>query len=597
MAFDIESRTYWGFAESLAGGTASRIKVYGEKKNVIYSKDSQESLKEKFPPIGKVFVKTLIQSSYYTFQVEYNSRKKENDDEYLVVLSSLKPIKFHNLITILKLENPSTFPLEKIQELGQNQKTPLEDGTYFIRSLQDNELFGPFIKDQKGLIPKTGKEVPVYKIDDDFNSYIFENDKLLFILPDNHFNKNGEIDCMSNEQLQEWLRVKLKKSITFDDKAIKLLLDKIKELSFNANELDTDRFKRVFDCLEQYKFSYEELKDLFTKDGFEIINNKIESMRSEIKNDYEEKLNKELEELIKEKQIHEKEKHNILAEIKKFNIEKEKIQSEISDIEITHKQVDKNYDSLLLKLKVDAKINTEAQSIQSIKIKPLPFVVDCIGKSFDTIKREDGLEHFDLIEKNLTRAGYKKDEILHLYKSENGVLLKAQAVFIPCISWAYIYAQSIGNAKIYTMHIEHDWLHYRDFCDNGLIDIWIDAINNSEINYILVFEAINITQPECGMMPILDVIESYRPFLEGTKFGLPDNLKIFATILPCNENEIVGLKLSKRLFKSWGTFAEPSKQEYFIPLIKLDNAKQYGYFNPTDIRYQPQEPGDSYFGI
>ena len=259
------------------------------------------------------------------------------------------------------------------------------------------------------------------------------------------------------------------------------------------------------------------------------------------------------------------------------------------------KQITENYDSLLLNLRVGAKINAENQSVLSVNKNPLPFVVGCYGKSFDTIK-EDGLDHFYLIERNLTRVGYNGD-ILRLYRSENDVLLKAKALFVPCISWAYIYAQSVGNAMVYTMHIEHDWLYYHDFCNNGLIDIWTEAINNNEKNYILAFEALNITQPECGIMPLLDVINGYRPFLERTKYGLPHNLKIFATMLPCNENEIVGLKLSKKLFKSWGTFAKPDKEEYFIHLVLNNAEKQYGYFKPDDLSYKMLEPGDSYFGI
>jgi hypothetical protein len=595
MASDREGKIYWGFAETLAGGTASRIKVYGERKNNDYLKYSQESIKELFPPIGKVFVTKPI-SSYYHFQVEYNSRKKENEDEYLAAYQSWKLITFNKLIIIPKLENLSTFPLEEVQKLCQNQNIPMENGTYFIKILQNNELLGPFIKDQKGLIPKVGKEVPVYKIDDDFDNYILDNDKLLFFSPDRLFEKKDEIDCMSNEQLQDWLREKIKKSKNFDDKSTIELLSKINKLNvFDANNLDTARLKRVSDCLDQYKFSYDELKDLFVKDGFEEISNIIRNMRSEIRDEYEEELNKDVEIIKNEKLNLEKEKNDIIIEIQKLNSDKEKIQSEISNAEILQKQVTENYDSLLLKLKVDARINTESQSAHSVRIKSLPFVVDRIGKSFDTIK-EDGLDQFYLIEKNLLRYGYN-DALLKLYKNENAVLLKGQAIFIPCISWAYIYAQSIGNAKVYTMHIEYDWLHYRDFCDNGLIDIWTEAINNREKNYVLVFEALNITQPECGMMPLLDVIEGYRPFLEGTKFGLPDNLKIFATILSSNENETVGLKLSKKSFKSWGTFAEPDKKEYFIPL-KLNNVEQqYGYFEPANLSYQSQEPGDVYFGI
>ncbi|MDR2942708.1 MAG: hypothetical protein LBV17_08985 [Treponema sp.] len=596
MASDKEGKIYWGLAEELKGKTASRITVYGEKKNNIYLKYSQEDIKGLFPPIGKVFVTKPI-SSYQTFQIEYNSKKKENkdNDDYLAVDLSLKSIIFIKLITIQKLENPDTFPLEEIQKLWQNQKNPEGTGTYFIKISHNNELLGPFIRDQKELRPKTGKEVPVYEINNNFDDYIFDNDKLLFELSNIPFNKKGEVDCMSNLQLQDWLREKIKKSINFDDKSTITLLDKAKKLSiFDANDLDTARLKRVSDCLDQYKFSYEELKDLFAKDGFEKTNNIIKNMRSEIKDEYEKELNKDLEIIINQKQNIEKEKNIIITEIENLRTENEKIKSELSDLEKMQKQVNENYDLLLLKLKVDAKINTGIDSGQKNKIKPLPFIVSSVGKSFDTIK-EDGLDQFDLIKKNLSRTGYN-DHLLDLYRSENDVLLKAKTVFIPCISWAYIYAQSIGNAKVYTMHIEHDWLHYSDFCNNGLIDIWNEAINDRATNYILVLDKLNITQPECGMMPLLDVINRYRPFLEGTNSGLPDNLKVFATILPYNENESVGLKLSRKLFRTWGTFAEPDKQGYNIP-IKLNNYEQYGYFNPDDFSYQQREPGDAYFGI
>ena len=46
----------------------------------------------------------------------------------------------------------------------------------------------------------------------------------------------------------------------------------LKKKTFNiANDLDTVRFERIRDVFNQFEFSYEELKELFVKDGFETI--------------------------------------------------------------------------------------------------------------------------------------------------------------------------------------------------------------------------------------------------------------------------------------------------------------------------------------
>jgi hypothetical protein len=592
MAFDTDGKTFWGLAEILPGGTASRIKVYGEKKNDKYIKYAQDNTRDSFPPAGKVFAPQPV-SSYYSFQVEQNSRMKEKDDEYLAVSHSCRPVKFNRLLSIEKLENPSSFPLEEIQKI----RPEIEAGTYFIKNKEANELLGPFRMDSKGLSPKTGKEVSVYEIPDDFNDYLFDGDKLLFTAADGLLKKKKEIDCMSNEQLQEWFREKIKETKTFTDKDTAVAVDltkKIKNIQvFEANALDDVRYKRVEDCLVNYDFSYNDLKDLFVNEGFEIFSQKIDGMRSEIKNEVESARLKDLEDLEKEKQNLAKEKDGIISSIEKLNSEKEKIQTEISEAKIELESLNANYDSVLLQLKVGAKINAANQPEQSGIIKPLAFEIGSIGKPFAELKSE-GLDHFYLVEKNLNRIGYG-DNVLNLYKNEKDTLLSAHAAFIPCVSWAYIYAQSIGNAKVYTMHIEHDWLHYRDFCGNGLLEIWENAAKDNNTNYILTFEDLNLTQPECGMTPLLDLINGYRPFLEGTPLGLLPNMKIFATIIPFQENGNVGLKLSKRQFVSWGTFAAPDKPEYNVPVKVNTSGGQYGYFSPGDFSYQPQTPGDSYF--
>ena len=137
------------------------------------------------------------------------------------------------------------------------------------------------------------------------------------------------------------------------------------------------------------------------------------------------------------------------------------------------------------------------------------------------------------------------------------------------------------------MHIEHDWLHYRDFCENGLISIWNEAGEENDKNFILVLEDLNITQPECGLTPLLDVINGYRPVLEGTSLGLPENLKIFATVIPRNEvrnEENIGLKLSKELFSpKWKQFGNYNKSQYKCLVKSILYNSPYGYFEPDDL--------------
>jgi hypothetical protein len=580
MAFETEGKIFWGFAEILHGGTASRIRVFGEKKNEVYLKYSKEDLINRFQPEGKVFSAQAI-TSYQTFQVEFNvDNKRPDGDGYIVVKNSWKPINFIKLLEIKELVNPSSLPLEEIKEIGLNN----EDGTYFIRNQKDNELLGPFIKDSRGLVPAKGKDVTVYTIDNDFkNYYVFDNDKLLFVSPNGLFTKKAEIDCMSGDQLQDWFRNKLKEAYGLSaerENAIKIMIKMLKEKSLKgANDLDNVRFNRILENLDQYLFSYDHLRDHLLNDGFDKISQKIEAVRNDIKQEYESQLRKEMESLSVEKAKLKKEIDVIFTELNEMKSAKENTEKEI-------KLLNENRELLMLQFKFSAQMGIHGTTDNNRQnIKPVCYEIQKEGNSFFEIKASNDLDvslelYYHIIEKNLGRAGYD-EKLIKLYKNDENLLLKSQAVFIPCISWAYIYAQSIGNVKVYSMHIEHDWLHYRDFCDNGLVSIWNEAAEEKDKNYILVLEDLNITQPECGLTPLLDVINGYRPVLEGTGFGLPKNLKIFATMIP-PEEEKVGLKLSHRIFRKWGEFGNFTDINFLYP-VENKQFTPFGYFEPDDL--------------
>jgi hypothetical protein len=509
----VEGKVFWGLSEILPSGRASRIKVYGPKNGDVFERYPTEHIKSYFPQSGKVFSPSPIES-FCTFHVEASNSKKENGDDYLAVPSSLKQLKPYMLIVRKNLLN-DWLSLEELQNIG-SYRQHFEDGIYYIKIIDTNDLIGPFIKDQRGLLPKTGKETSVFDLSAGSDGLLMENyndNAIFFNSPDACLKKKPEmVDCMSGEQLQEWFRIKLNAVHGLSpekESVINIITKMLKEKSLaSANDLDTVRFKRILENLDQFKFSYAELRELLVNDGFEKINRKIEEMRQEIKSEYEEELQKDLESLEIEKQNLKNEKNSIIAEIEKLNTEKNNIATEIADAEKSMESLKTNYDSILVQLKVASQIGGHSTIDNSMPfVKPFCYEIPKSGKSFTGLKIDDdsyqGLElHFRIIEKNLNRAEYDKT-VFELFKDNDNSLLKSQAVFIPCVSWAYIFAQSIGNVKLYVMHIEHDWLHYKNFCDNGLISIWNKAANEQDTNFVLVFEDLTSPSPSAALRRFL----------------------------------------------------------------------------------------------
>jgi len=581
----VEGKTFWGYSEILLSGNASRIKVYGEKTNKSYTKYSAERIRDIFGQDGKVFLPKPI-TSYHTFQVTENAnRRNDRSDSYMAIPDTVQHVPSYNLIRKKNLIGESLSPNEinKIfkHELVVRGKQEIDCVEHYIFFDNTKELIGPFVKhkDEDGNFrPKIGKEAIVYDATSNLDGLCIV-DHVFFNFPDVIFERKDSIDCMSDEQLKNWFRDKLKeinKYSSEEEIAITTMVKMLKKKAFpSADDLDSVRFKRILDILDQYEFSYDELKDIIVKDGYEIICKKINDMRLEIKRDAKLQIVAELKEFFDKKIELENKIESIRLEINELEPKKNELEQDI-------KFLSERYDKLVYEFRLKAKIKPHCTSNEKQVVKPASYEIYKTGNSFAEIKNEDYGEeelYHRIVKKNLVRIEYD-ETVIDILERESRDLLKACAVFIPCISWAYIFAQGIGNAKVYTMHVEHDWLHYRDFAENGLISIWNEAWEEKGKNHILVLENLNITQPECGCTPLLDVINGYRPVLEGTEYGLPENLKIFATVIPYEEN--VGLKLSKRLFRCWSQFGDFKNNKYFCA-VKDSKGELYGHFEPNDF--------------
>lgn len=253
-------------------------------------------------------------------------------------------------------------------------------------------------------------------------------------------------------------------------------------------------------------------------------------------------------------------------------------------------------------------VKTEVKGLKAdysefFPVKPIEF--PAVGDCFTKLEEEDGYSFEYLMKENIGEKALPKVLFDQLADTGN-TLASCQACFIPSVSWAYYYAKGIRNAKLYMMHVEHDWLHYKDFLKNGLLDVLESCDENASVNHILVFDSLNLTQPECGLKPLLDVISGYALVIPAFDKLMPRNLKIFATILPFAGENKIGLPLRSDSFSNWGQVAKPEDKfplpSYFLQnldsadgffkgrkdinmsgysLQNLDSAK--GFFDPKDI--------------
>jgi hypothetical protein len=179
------------------------------------------------------------------------------------------------------------------------------------------------------------------------------------------------------------------------------------------------------------------------------------------------------------------------------------------------------------------------------------------------------------------------DARLTEYLKQVKKIFSHKACFIPNVGLAYLFAKALRNTEVLIIHIEHDWLHYSDFTKHGLLSAFTEATNNSEKNYILVLDGLNITQPECGLRPLLNLINGDVPILEGCGLKFPSNLTIMATVLSTAEDNAVGLKLSPSYFSKWFAIGDPSEEsdKIILPENFWDDEviEDCGYVEPSDL--------------
>ncbi len=607
-----------GFIEPVPNSENARVTVIGYKGTEgDYVALDKSKARAVFYPDGKVFApKFQFDREGYNVSpnsfVEFSVRTSLKDaafrgDEYIMDYSGKITAKSFTSIINVNYQTSLEHGFITQDELSSCiDKAELNNYSRYFFLKSGDFLYGLFkFESSSGTIrPVKGKETNAYKIDSQIyqRTCVKVNQKEYFLgnlnaLP---FEQEGIIDCMDDRQLGEWFKDQLKSCaaaenlLTIKKEVFQDFATKFKETNDVIDEIRLDRAKGKLDSLE---FTFREIKDLIDSNSSltQILTETVKRMKDEYQSSWASTLEASKATLTQEIESLKKTKESLKTETdllqtkyseKESNLEssfvekKSKIENQTSELQAKLDDVTSNYDSILAEMKAQVP-ETPKAAFDCIEIEPVEF--EKVGSSFTKLEEEEGYGFFNLLKENM-----ELDSIPEIVKNQlkkESPLFANKACFIPSVSWAYLYAKAIRNSKLFNIHVEHDWLHYKDFMNNGLASVLSSCYENEDVNHILVLDSLNLTQPECGLQPLLDVISGYSIIIPGIGKTFPKNLKIFATVQPYAEDKRVGLPLINDNFAAWGRIASiDEKLQIDSDLLELSDS--VGYFEPKDIQVE-----------
>jgi len=558
MEFDNTSGWAFGVISKRIRENSARIKVLAlidENKKINKKLDEEGSLKY-FPPFGYVFAPSLYseednleEGDSVIFHFEENKQKKNDEHDSFIISSNTLSKKGHKIYKI-----PGNFiDDENFLRINELQAfLNLSENIFFFLGTNDS-VIGEFKINNGEIRPKVRKEAKVWRIND-CNIFEWESNVFLYDIPRSDAGYTYK-DCMDSKQLSEWFREQLKKinpafikqlddETKWREKLPKILDDTDPQLS----ELNKIRLSRVMEILENIEFTREEIEIL--SDNFpnlkKIYEKKIEDFKEEYRNqfkkEFEEERNKQNQEIANLK----KELQNLENDISKGKTKLNELEGRTAEHEGTLKHLETNKERLLKDFSIFQSVTNPNVIQPAISSNgALSYLIE-EEKPFGTpiARIEDFRERLEYFLNQ-----YK------IRKELSSRLLNAAAAFrcffVPEISFAVALAEAAGNTKYIIQQVEPDWLHFKNFWENGLGVLWDSSHNEPDKLHLLILEDINLASPECWGRPLFDLLAGLRKKIPYGNTSWPANFKIAATWLPSDSPKI-GLPLYKQTFSDWG---------------------------------------------
>ena len=551
MDYNNEINKVVGIIEKELGGNSAKIRALGIISiNNEFLELSEDEAKIHFPPYGFLFEPGFFLN--YSFEIddiiqfwaEENFKADERQDKFKLKYRSTDVKSFGiNARNIYGFKKTNLVACLSDVSVDDNHS----DGVFY--GLSDKYIIGK-LRVKNGIVePALHHRIQIWDRDGQ-NIIANGNSNRLLKEP---IGDSITLDCMNDKQLFEWFRDLLKQ---IEPDYVKLL-DKNaswrKELPNLFSKVDDERLeadkirlKRIEDKFELISFTHQEIKLLVDnsenlKEAFYKI---IDSHKQEFKNGYKAELEK-FEAEINEKKV------SLNKEITKLEEQKTDKEEEVTQLTETTKiaieeieSLKKNKDRIIkdfsiIKEVLNSNDLTQTTGEQSYVVESIiPHKGDKVGNCKNL---ENDLKcqlcYFN-INSNFSR---KILDVVFIY----------DAILIKDIRIGVALAKATNNAKYIIQQVEPDWLHFKDFWNSGLGEIWQSAQNNPEICHFLILEDLNMSAPECYSCPLMDMLVGVRSLIPFGKSNFPKNLKILASYISYEEPEI-GLPMNKDTFYGWG---------------------------------------------
>ncbi|MFA5433368.1 MAG: hypothetical protein WC319_10955 [Candidatus Paceibacterota bacterium] len=534
---------------------SAKIKVCGlinSDNSVI--KPSSEELKLLFPPLGYVFEYRFFKNypsfklgELLEFWTDENHYAKESQDK-IKIRNHNPDLKHFGIIDAREIIG------FKINGFATNLNTislyDETDGDFY--GITDKYFVGKLRCKNGKIEPALHRRIQIWDLEDD-NLIGVDRKYRLIKKP------QGEsiiLDCMDEKQLFEWFRDLLKQiqpdyvdlldknrswrtelpilfSVTDKEKleADKIRLKRIEE-KFDLLELSRNDIKTLVDSSENLKVVFKKCLNNHKDEFKEIYVDELSQYKSEI-----EQQKKELDAEIERIQSQKKAEESSLAKLASQVIEAE---TKLAKIKENKNRIIQDFSIIKEVLQGQNQCNNLIQENQN------SFVVEEIieGKN-DTIRT---IEEFEeqlkyRLSKNAINPQFST-KITNTISTQKAILVKDIKIGLSIV-------EATNNAKYIIQQVEPDWLHFKDFWNNGLCEIWNSAHNSPDKFHFLLLEDINMSALECYCRPLLDILTGVRKRIPYGQTPYPNNLKIIATIASFEEPEI-GLPIYRNTFENWG---------------------------------------------
>jgi hypothetical protein len=531
-----------GVLDEIRGQDSARIRILYFKKDGKTIVNPSE-IKEHFPPNGYVFAPQFFTQYSYEinsileFKITPNPYPITNGDVFILDLR--KDCKLAG-IPLISVTQEILINKYSINQPLLRQIIDSTANSFYIKNT--SFIYGPFRNLSGEVLPKVGMDVNRYE-STQVKTFLIGDKELLFEIPTS---EPVRVDCMTPTQLGEWLKSVLKgHQASFDFNLLKRLLDNLE-----LQDLDKARLERICKYIDQISLTISDLKELSSTS--ESLAFRFTTYLESIKEELQEKM---IEPFVQEKSELKREILQLSQKIQKLNKEEKLLTSKHEESLKQCEYIIKEKERLLSDLRIYAELNPS-------------IATNSVFYSYDEQVYEDGKLFYNTLDdvisifKKSITSKVELDRYVEMivYQLKDYRLILTERIE-PILQFARI----SNNCRLIIQQVEPNWLRFENLFNNGLSQIWKNAINDYSKLHFLILEDINLASIECYGKPLNDFSKKIRMSISGLGSDWPNNLWIFGLPIQLEEEHKLSLPLIRETFSHWGAIPKTPVPIEFTP--------------------------------